>query len=288
MSATTLKRGMIGLAVIALLGLAAGCSDSSTNTDYGSLTDPSFQEVQPEVNMFLDSMFIAFSAGLSSYNEVPVTDNDINLFYGPVNPGQTVSSYEYTAEGWHHITFESNTGVHVIGINDSIQFSAAGVVQESADNADAMSYRHHWAVTSVDQTADYSNYRGDVNYDFTGLTSSTTTINGGYSYDVENHTESANVETDNQFAFTSTASNVRVNRPIGGWGAGCPSSGSVSFSISQTKIVTDTQASTVDTTATTWTGSMSFNDGRVTVSISDGTTTWAYASNICEPASELN
>ena len=286
MSATLFKRGIVLLSVTALIALSAGCSsdNKSTNSDLGSLTDPAFQEVQSEVNVFIDSMFVAMTAGFSSYNEVPITNNDINLFYGPVNPGQTQSSYEYTVDGWHHITFTSNDGVKVVGVNDSIQFMANNMIQQSSTNADAMNYRHHWASTAVNQNSDFTNSSGDVNYAFASLTGSMATISGSYGYTANNHTMSANPQIDNEFMISSTATGVQVQRPIGGWSTGCPSSGSVSFSVMQTKISNDTVAQTVDTTVTNWTGAMVFSNGVAQVSISNGTTQWVYSSSVCQPA----
>jgi len=266
--------------------LTAGCgSDNNPTNANGSLSDPAFVDIQPQVNTFLDSVFVAFSAGLGSYNEVPITDGQIKKFYGPGIPGGTnQSTYEYTVDGWHHITLIVNNTSVVIGVNDSIQFKNGMTPQQASDSADALDYRHHWSVTQADQTADFTNFSGDVGYIFSNLNTQNALINGSYGYNVaQRKIDSAAVVTDDSFTFASAATNVSVSQPSGGiWGTGCPSGGSMSFSVEQVKIVTN--GSTVDTTNISWTGTASFTNGAATVSVTDGTTSWAYIVSVCSPA----
>ncbi len=286
MNATILKRGLAAVAFSALLTLAVGCgSDNNPTGANGSLSDPAFLEVQPQVNTFFDSVFVAFSAGLSSYNEVPITDGQIKLFYGPGIPGGVnQSTYEYTPEGWHHITTTISNDAMILGVNDSIQFKNGQTAQESSTGADALDYRHHWAVTQRDKTADFTDLSGDVGFLFSNLNTTGAMIDGSYAYTVKQRTVDTNaVITDNDFAFTSVASNVGVPQPTGGiWGAGCPTAGAVTFAVNQVKIVTN--GSTVDTTTTAWTGSASFASGSAGIRITDGATSWTYTLNVCSPA----
>ncbi len=285
MNARLLKRGLVALSLSALMALAVGCgSDNNPADSGGSMTDPAFVEVQPEVNTFIDSVFVAFSAGLSSHNEVPITDGQIRKFYGPGIPGGTnQSTYEYTAEGWHHITLAANDNVTIVGINDSIQFRNNQTAQQAPAGADVLDYRHHWAITPVDQTSDFATMTGDVGYVFSGLNSTSAIISGSYGFSVNKHTvDTSAIVTDNNFAFSSTA-NVSIAQPAAGiWGSGCPSDGNVTFSVAQTRIVTN--GSAMDTTSVAWTGSATFLSGVATVRVTDGTTSWTYSRSVCSPA----
>ncbi|MFQ5608320.1 MAG: hypothetical protein ACE5GA_10265 [Candidatus Zixiibacteriota bacterium] len=283
MSATTIKRGLAATLALACIGLVHGCGDDSAPAGpNGSMLDPGFLEVQPKINMFLDSASVAFSAGFSSYNEVPVTGGDINVFYGPVAPGGTPqSTYEYTADGWHHITLSVNGAATIVGVNDSMQFTAGGIAQQDPASADALDYRHHWAVTAVDQSGDFVNQRGDVSLVFLTLTGNSATLAGSYDYFVVDNTVDVGVTTNNTFDFAATL-NIGVGKPaIGPWGSGCPASGQVSFTVGQTRIITTQTAS--GTTVTNWTGTATFTAGVALVSLSNGIDNWTYSRSVCAP-----
>ncbi len=286
MNANVLRRGLSAVALSALMTIAIGCgSDNNPVVGGGSLTDPAFLEVQPQVDAFFDSVFVAFSAGLSSYNQVPISDGEIKLFYGPGIPGGTnQTTYEYTPEGWHHITIVANNDFVILGVNDSIQFMTGMTVQQSATGADVLDYRHHWAVTQINQTADYANLTGDVGFVFSGLNSTNAVINGANANTVFKRTiDTSGVITDDSFAFSSAVSGVTIPQPAGGtWGTGCPSTGTIAFSLSQVKIVTN--GSAVDTTSIAWDGTANFSDGSATVSLSAGALTWNYVIEVCAPA----
>ncbi len=279
MSATLLKRGLIASLALAVFGLAAGCGGDSDTPPVGPVVDPSFAEVQPQINTFLDSAFVAFSAGFSSYNEVPITDNDINLFYGPGLPGEgPTSTYEYTASGWHHITFNSNGTVTLVSVNDSLQFRLAGTVQQDPAGADMLDYRHHWSVTAVDQTGDFSNATGDATVAFFTMTGTSAQLVGDYALTVIDNTVVAGVTTNNTFAFEASFTNVSVTKPaIGDWGTGCPASGTISFTINQSKVISNVTG----TTSTVWTGTAVFADGTATITLSNSVDNFSYTRDVC-------
>lgn len=279
MSATLLRRGLIVTFALAAFGLAAGCSGDSDTPPVGPVVNSSFEEVQPQINTFLDSAFVAFSAGFSSYNEVPITDNDINLFYGPGQGNEApVSTYEYTASGWHHITYNATGVVSVVAVNDSLQFSLTSVVQENPSGADLLDYRHHWSVIAVDQTGDFNSWLGDAEISFFTLTGSSAQLVGSYDFTSIDNTVVTNVTTNNTFVFTSTFSNIIVSKPaIGNWGAGCPASGTINFTINQSKTVSGVSG----TVATVWTGTAVFVNGVATITLSDTVENFNYVRTVC-------
>lgn len=282
MSATLLKRGLIASLTLAVIALAAGCGGSTDNPPIGPTVDPALADVQPQINTFLDSVFVAFSAGFSSYNEVPVTDGDINIFYGPGVTGVPTSTYEYTASGWHHITFNSNGTVTLRVVNDSLQFSLAGTVQELPAGADMLDYRHHWSVTAVDQTGNFNNSSGSAGITFFALTGPSAQLVGDYDFTAVDNTVSAGVTTNNTFGFVASFTNINVTKPaIGNWGTGCPASGTISFTINHSKIVTSASGSTTTTTA--WTGTAVFTNGTATITLSTGAANFSYTRSVCAP-----
>lgn len=281
MSATQLRRGLIVSLALAAIAITAGCGDETVDPPVGPTGDPSFAEVQPQINTFLDSAFVAFSAGFSSYNEVPITDNDINVFYGPGLPGDVPqSTYEYTASGWHHITFNSNGSVTIVTVNDSLQFLLAFQVQQDPDGADMLDYRHHWSVTAVDQTGNFSNSSGDALILFTSLTDTSSRLAGDYDFTSIDHTVISGVTTNNTFDFVGTFTDINVSKPsIGDWGSGCPASGTISFTINQSKTISNVSGAIT----TVWTGTAVFVDGTATITLSNSVDNFSYARDVCAP-----
>lgn len=283
MSATLLKRGLIVSLTLAAITIAAGCGEETVDPPVGPTVDPSFAEVQPQINTFLDSAFVAFSAGFSSYNEVPITDNDITVFYGPGLPGDVPqSTYEYTASGWHLITYKSNGTVTVVTVNDSLQFSLAFTVQQDPAGADMLDYRHHWSVTAVDQTGNFSDSNGDALVVFFTLTGTSARLVGDYDFTSIENTVVSGVTTNNTFVFAAEFTDINVSKPaIGDWGSGCPASGTISFTINQSKVVTSSAG--VTTTPTIWTGTAVFVNGTATITLSNTVDNFSYTRVVCAP-----
>jgi len=276
----------ITFAFVATWALLSACGDDKTPTSFGSTDDPAFQEAQGAVNNFLDSVFVAVSSGLDSYNQVPFSVEEIDIKFGPINPGAgDYVNYQYTTDGWHTIAVAVNNTTVIWTVNDSIQFRAGGAYQESSTAADQMDYRHRWEVIAKDQAADYTNVDGTLRVTIDGLNTTLLEMNGTYAFHRFDHSVTDANQTDNDFAVDATFLGITVEKTFGAWGPGCPSGGTTNFTMAQSKSVTPTGGSAT-VTDISWTGTVRWKDGMATVFISDGTTTWNYSYQVCgAPAS---
>lgn len=280
MQISFVSRGLIASAFACAVMISACSSSDSPTGAFGSVNDPDFMELQPEVNNLVDNINIAMSFGFDSYNEVPTNSNDAEIQYGPVNPGENNGvTYEYTSDGWHHIIVIDDDANFARVINDSIQFKSGSTIQQLPSGADRTDFRHHWSVIQWDQAADYKNTSGDVGLVFGELLGSTALINGTYDYGVVVNTVMDTTTTNTDYDFDATISNVQVNKVGSQWGPSCPASGQITFTVGQTRII-DTPSS-VDTVGVTWTGTILLSDGVASISFTNGTETWSYSHNIC-------
>ena len=232
----------VSLASIVSVFLFAGCgSDSATNVNLGSPTDPDFVEVQGAFGNFLDSAYVAFTSGYGVYNNLPTAGGSVGGAYGPINPGAgDIATHEYSAEGWHKILVIVNNGEVLWQVRDSIQFVKDNVPQQAAADCDLLDYRHQWSVTPLNQAGNYTTLDGAVSVVIDGLNTGSTSINGVYSFTRNDHSiaEGSGDQTDNNFEIVSTFNDVVVDKPGTTWGSGCPRSGNISFQVNQTKTVT--------------------------------------------------
>ena len=280
MQTSFVSRGLFASAFVCVAMISACSSSDSPTGTLGSATDSGFLELQPELNNLLDSINVAMTFGFDSYNEVPTNSNDAEIQYGPVNPGENNGvTYEYTADGWHHIIVINDDVNFARAINDSIQFMSSLVVQQLPSGADLVDFRHHWAVTQWDQATDYKNINGDVGFVLSGLLGNVASINGFYGYDVEVNTVVDTTTTNNVFEFNAAVSNVLVSKSGAQWGPSCPTGGVITFGVIQTKIINN--PGSVNTVNVNWTGTITLSEGVATISLSNGTDTWSYSHNIC-------
>lgn len=279
------RKLLLVLGVIVLTGLLVafvGCgSDDKSTGDVGDINDPEFQVVRDEIGHFVDSTLEFFTNGLGNIYGL-ATDTVVDPpLYGPGPPDFDSTKDTATAtyaNGWHVVYFAIHRDAYDAILLDSIQFIKDGEAQQTSTGVESLLYKHFWQYGETDTTVTFRSCIGDADYSFTGLNTTTATING--TNDLQAH--SKYVSTDStvwrDINIEATLTGMQVNKTAVGWAQNCPSSGSVSGSIEMVY-----QKDSDDPITSNWTVNVTFDDGSMSVIVSRGSTTWMYNTQLCTP-----
>lgn len=268
------------LGFIVLVGLTfsfVGCGSDKTPTGTtGSITDPDFVAVQQDVNYFVDSTLEFFVSGFGNmYALADQADTLDPVYYGPVYPDSDFVSATYV-NGWHVIYISRNRSTHSTAMRDSVRFFSNGMVQQAASNVDSLYYKHEWNFNFHDTTVTNTAFTGRTDLDITGLSGSLATIDGTHEMSISHKFVSSDSTVWRTCDFNADLSNFTVSKTPVGWAQGCPASGTISGTV-QTTYKKDDAAEV----SLTWTITLTFNNGTMSATITRGTTTWSYTSNVC-------
>ena len=279
---------LLGLVVVTCLTMVwVGCSEDevvSTQATPGDVTDPEYLVINEQVGTFIDSTIAITKSGLVCISQM-VTDTLVDpVNYGPIDPETDSASSVYTG-GWHIVYVSQVETAYRIAIRDSVQYRGAdGAPQATSSGLASMTYGHQWIFAMSDTTVDYVEFDGEQRFVYTGLNTTSATINGTSEFHVHSKDYSSNPDIwpdrIRDFSFTATATDLVVEQSMSGWSNACPTSGTVTGTI---EFVSQDGAG--DPTTRTWTFSLVFADGVVTQTIRRGTTYWTSTVEVCIPSS---
>jgi len=271
---------ILGVAVMACTALAFwGCSDDNNNsTNWGSLTDPEFVEVDAQVSEFVDSTLTFFAEGLGSIASLPTDGNVDPVQYGPGDPGATTDSLSVAYNGgWHviHLEYHASNG-YAAYVHDSVQFIVGGQPSQEPAGLEQLQYRHMWTWNAPDTTVTYRNLGGENAFTFSGLQTNQATVNG--TNEVSSHAKyvSNDSTVSREVTVEGTLSNFKIDKTPAGWAQGCPASGNATVNVTMTY-----QKDNNDPVVSTWAFTLSFNHGVTTVNATSQGQTWTYQRREC-------
>lgn len=274
--------GLIFLISFTFAFVGCGSDDDTPMTgNKGSLTDPEFMAVQAQIEIFVDSTVEFVTTGLVNISAISAYDDLIDpLIYGPSFPDSDYVSSTY-ANGWHVVSIVRSRSDYLNTMNDSVQFFVDGTPQQSPDGIDAMYYSHKWLFTNADTSVSCNTYEGHTVMNFTGLDELETMFNGSQTLAVMSKFVSADSTVWRDFEFDADYNSIVVAKTGSGWMQGCPSSGSISMTLTMEYSKDDAEA-----VSSTWLVTVGFEDGVMTTIVRKGNVSWNYSTDICmTPAS---
>ncbi len=275
--------GMGLLALTAVMLFAFGCSDDSPTRSYttGVDTDPEFVMVQNQVNTFLDSTIQFFGSSFDNYNVMPDDEDQVENQYSPMYPTDT-ATYNYSS-GWHEIYVYRSNAFFTDSYRDSLQFVNGGQVVEEASGTDYMHLIRHWdyATGEAYTVCTHSGIEGSLDVEFEDLNTDLCVINGSNDITVEWNYITEDTTIEATFEIDMTVNEIGIEPvPSYGWASGCPSSGTISYTIVQTYTVEVDAVS--DPVEKTWTATVTWEDGTASVRVYCGDYRWTYTRDVCD------
>lgn len=268
-------------AALVLAGLFIGCSDDEkapTGT-VGSLTDPEFIAVQEIIDAVIDSTVANVGGAISSEGRIPADDSTIvTVFYGPNIPADIVidANYEY-ANGWHVLTLTTTSDDFDAAYQDSIRFAdATGTPMEDVVNPTTINFRRHWSYTPSDTTVTNVSFVGAAELDLADVDSNLGTLNGERSLTVNSKVVTADSTVWRDVVFDAQLSDIEFSISAIPQLSGCPQGGQILATLDMSR-QKDSQAPV----ATSWGVTANFDAGEVDITVTQGTTTWTYSTEIC-------
>ncbi|MBN2226442.1 MAG: hypothetical protein JW763_03675 [candidate division Zixibacteria bacterium] len=275
--------GMGLLALIAVMLFAFGCSDDSPTKSYtaGSDADPEYVMVQNQVNTFLDSTIQFFGNSFDNYNVMPNDDDEVENQYSPMYPTDT-ATYTYS-EGWHEIYVTRSNAFFTDHIRDSLQFQVNNDPVEDASGADYMRLIRHWDFVTGEAYTVYTHtdMEGSLDLEFEDLDTDLCMINGSNEITVTWNYISEDTTIEATFEIDITVDDIGIAPvPSYGWASGCPSSGTINYTIVQTYTIEVDEVS--DPIEKTWTATVTWEDGTASVRVYCGNYRWTYTRDVCD------
>ncbi len=270
-----------GLTLVALLAFAGCSDDKSTGSDGNggiSITDDQ-SAMQSELNATSDSLIVFLADAFESRASLGVGGDIDPVFYTPIdNDSDVVASTYDTTSGWHQVVVTRIATAYNQSRIDSIQFrNEGGDYQRQGGSAHAMTYRHHFNRQAVDTTTEYYNRSGVWGYDLSGLQTNQATIDGTTEITTSvKYLDNTDTTVWRTYTISATVSNLTVERVSGGWNSICPSSGTVSGTMTTTYKRADGE-----TISRTWTITAEFTDGTAAISVSLGSKDWQTDRSVC-------
>lgn len=269
---------LAGLTALVGLGLIlGGCSSDDKQPTTNRNIDPTNQmidAVSAQVSVQLDSIISNFETGLhmsqvKSTGGIVAGNGDIRL---TTLPGE---ESEYS-DGWY-VWVEGDLGASLGDFQvDSLQYLAGQDVLEDALGADGLTYKHAYVSNATDTMANYDNVSLDGDLNFSNTDGDTATIAGSFDINMMNkdvYTDSTVWQTwDFQVALT----NVQVVKGENGWNTGCPCSGSAEITVEY-----DYSKAPFTTMETSWTYSVTFDNGSIQVDVAKENLNTSYNEEVC-------
>ena len=271
---------ILGVAVAVVTALAFwGCgSDNNSSTNWSSLTDPEFAQVDAQVSDFVDSTLTWFGTGLGSIASLPTDGNVDPVQYVPGDPDAVTDSLSVSYNGgWHiiHLEYHHSNGYDAY-VHDSVQFVVDGEPSQEASGLEALQYRHRWSWTAPDTTVTFRDLNGHNTFSFTGLTTAQATVNGTNTVSSRSKYVSVDSTVTREITIEGTMTDFKVDKTPAGWAQGCPASGSASATVSMTY-----QKDDGEPVVSTWNFTMTFDHGMVHTVAASGGQNWTYERREC-------
>lgn len=275
--------------IIISMALIFGCSsDKKTVTPtitYGSLDDPEFVPVKTQIDNTVITMVEDILSGFANLYVAPGDTSSVQHQLTPpatqpdpdADPDVLIAIYE---NGWHFVYATYTGDVYYAETKDSVQFLADGTpVQQPSGEVDFIHYIDTWTFTALDQEVTHADFEGRNEFQLANLDQPVAVINGTTTNSVNTYFINGDTSMTNLFEFDIDVTDLNVPEVIGQWITGCPQSGVLDITLSNTFFWTN--ATTIGVGVVSWDIGVSFNDGTATVTATNGTTTWRYECEVC-------
>ncbi len=152
-------------------------------------------------------------------------------------------------------------------------------MQDPVNNVDLIHYIDNWTFTALDQNVSHNDYTGRNEFQLANLDQNVAVINGTSLNTVETYYIDGDTIMSNWFSFNVVVENLNVPKITGYWFSGCPQSGSLDITLSNTWDWSN--GTTFGSGGVNWTVTVTFNDGTATVTAGNGDETWRYECEVC-------
>lgn len=272
-----------GLIATALLVFAfVGCSDDKT-TSSGSGNGMNVNEdqssMQAEMNAASDSVVVFLADAFETSTSLGVGGNIDPVFYTPIDSDSDVVASTYdTSSGWHQVIVTRIATAYNMARRDSIQFrNADGEFQRQGGSAHSMTYHHRFNREALDTTTEYYNRSGVWAYELSNLQTDQATISGTTEIATQvKYQDNTDTTVWRTYEFSADVSNLIVNRTGGVWNAVCPSSGTISGTMTTTYKRGD-----ADMVTRNWNVTIEFTDGTANIMVTFANREWETNRSVC-------
>ncbi|MFH1699272.1 MAG: hypothetical protein ABIE07_01690 [Candidatus Zixiibacteriota bacterium] len=279
---------LAGILIIATAFIISCSSDDNKATTptitYGDNNDPEFVPIQVQIDSVLQNFASDILDGLENLQTPPGDPTQTRADLVPAgeipidtDPDTLIHVYQ---NGWHYIYAKHSGNSYEARLRDSVRFETDNVPVEVATNA--VDYIHvidNWTFTAVNQNVTHTDYAGRNEFEISGLDLNECTINSSTNNNISVHFVQGDSTMDNSFSFNVSTDNLIVKKATDGWYSGCPSSGTVSMTLSH--VFTWDNGLTIGNGSSSWTIEATFDDGTATVTADNGTETWRYTCEVC-------
>lgn len=264
---------VVALAAVCLMG--CGDDDKGTSTSPNLLSGEDYVATTSHVNGLVDSTLSVIADGLTSILSGVASDGDVveqmpGLFYGPGVPGD--GTYD---DVWLVVTAASLTASGTSYYLDSLQFTVAGVPQQTSVGADHLELRHLWRVSSDDTTVTYTDYESQGQLYFDNIDGNLSTVSGTLTLEVDSKEVGATTEWKT-WDVTFELNGLTVDRLTGSWSNGCPTQGEINATVTYVS-----QVGTADPVEVAYEYTITITDGAAAVSAVSGTKSATYNVEYC-------
>ncbi len=267
---------ILGLFALAAFGISmVGCGSDSPTSTAGSLTDPAFMAVQDQVDNMVDSTLVNIVNGFENLSNITNDGGVDPVFYGPVKPDSDLVSVTY-ADGWHVVVVSRTRATFQSRLRDSVQFFSGDAVTQLPNNTDSLYYRHQWQFTFGDTAVTHAQLHSYSNMTIGGLQDSIANIAGQHEVQVQTKHVTADSTVWRNFTLNSDINDLQVAKTFVGWAQGCPNSGTITGTVAMSYRKDDSAP-----VQSTWEYSLSFSNGTMSATVTQGTTTWRYTTDVC-------
>lgn len=277
-------------AIIFTMVLATGCSDSNTQapapTNYGSLGDPQFTAVQPEIENAITGALGNLNAGFTNLTFIPGDTSSVAAQLVPpmLDPGPTGgpdSLWVIYSNGWYYVYAIKSFDNYVARLKDSVQYKADGqVIQEPNSSVDYVHNITSWSFLSTNQDTSHIDLTGRSNFELANLDQQTATINGTCDRLAEVYYTAGDTSLTATFNFHLSAGNLAITKTSLGWGSACPSSGTIQMTLSY--LYSWQGPNGFGTGSSSWNINVGFTNGLANITATNGNTAWNYQTQICD------
>jgi len=268
-----------GLTALVAFGLMlAGCSSDDDQPTTNRNTDPTNQmidAVTAQVHVQLDSVVSHFETGLHmsqvrSTGGITQGDSDLRLV---TLPGE---ESEYSDGWWVWMVGDLGASLGDFQV-DSLQYLTGDNVVEDALGSDGLTYKHAYVSNAADTSAEYENIALDGDLGFTGTDSDTALITGAFDVAIASKDVYNDSTIWKNWDIQVTLTDVQVARGESGWNSGCPCTGTAEITVDYS--YTESQFPAIETS---WTYSVTFDNGNIQVDVAKGNFNSSYEAELCQ------
>ncbi|MEE9442105.1 MAG: hypothetical protein V3V99_05500 [candidate division Zixibacteria bacterium] len=285
LSKFTALAGMLIIATAFMISCSSNDNNVTTPTiTYGDNDDPEFVPMQVQIDSVLYNFAADILDGLENLQIPPgdPTETRADLVPAGEIPLETDPDtlFHVYQNGWHYVYAKNTGNTYESRLRDSVRYEIDNVAVETATyDVDYIHVIDNWTFTAVNQNVTHTDYAGHNEFEISGLDLNECTITSSTNNNISVHFVQGDSSMTNTFSFSINTDNLVVAKTNEGWKSGCPSSGTVSMTLSH--VYTWDNGLTIGNGSSSWTIEATFDDGTATVTADNGTETWRYTCEVC-------